>query len=50
MIALAHDLLGFGALGGWDTVKESVLGGVTLLGGTVSGIFAETETHLVDIS
>ena len=44
MTALAYDLLGVGALGGWDTVKESVLGGVTLLGGTASGTFAETET------
>ena len=31
MTALAYDLLGLGAKGEWDTVKESVLGGVTLL-------------------
>ena len=49
MIALAYDLLGVGALGGWDTVKESVLDGVTLLNGAVSDTFAETETGLVDI-
>ena len=41
--------LGVGALGGCDTVKESVLGGVTPLDGTASGTFAETETGLVDI-
>ena len=45
MTALAYDLLGVGALGGWDTVKVSVLG-VTLLGGTAFGTLAETETGL----
>ena len=49
MTALAYDLLEVGVLGGWDTVKESVLGGVTLLSSAVSGTFAETETGLVDI-
>ena len=38
-----------GALGGWDTVKESILGGVTQLGGIASGTLAEIETGLVDI-
>ena len=45
MSALANDVLGVGALGGWDTVKVSVLG-VTLLRGTASGTLAETETSL----
>ena len=47
MTALACDLLSVGALGGWDTVKESVLGGVTLVSSTASGTFAETETGVV---
>ena len=45
MTALAYDLLGAVVLGEWDTVKESVLGGVTLVSGTASG----TLTGLVKI-
>ena len=49
MTALAYDLVSVGVLGGWDTVKESVLGSVTLVSGTASGTFTETETGLVKI-
>ena len=35
-----HDLLGLGALGGWDTVKESVFGGLLMVEGPALGVTA----------
>ena len=37
---LAHDLLGLWALGGWDTVKESVFGGLVMVEGCALGVTA----------
>ena len=49
MTVLAHDLLGLGALGGRDTVKESVLGGLVMVEGSALGVTAGRETGMVDI-
>ena len=40
MTVLVHDLLGFGTLGGWDTVEESVFDGLVTVEGPALGVTA----------
>ena len=47
MTVLAHDLLR--ALGGWDTVRELVFGGLLMVEGSALGVTAGRETGLSDI-
>ena len=49
MTVLAHDLLGLGALGGWDIVKESVFSGLVMVEGSALGVTAGRETGVADI-
>ena len=49
MTVLVHDLLELGALGGWDTVKESVFGGLMMIEGSALGVTAGRETGVADI-
>ena len=49
MTVLAHDLLGLRALGGWNTVKEPVFGGLVMVEGTTLGVTAGRETGMADI-
>ena len=49
MTVLVHDLLGLGALGGWDTVKESVFDGLVTVEGPALGVTAGRETDIADI-
>ena len=44
-----HDLLGLGALEGWDTVKESVFGGLLMVEGSALGVTAGREIGIADI-
>ena len=46
---LVHDLLGLGALEGWDTVKESVFDGLVTVEGPALGVTAGRETGMADI-
>ena len=49
MTVLGHDLLGLRALGGWDTVKELVFGGLLMIEGSALGVTAGKETVIADI-
>ena len=49
MTVLVYDLLGIGALGGWDTVKESVFDGLVTVEGPALGVIAGRETGTADI-
>ena len=49
MTVLVHDLLGLRALGGWDTVKESVFDGLMTVEGHALGVTAGRETGMADI-
>ena len=49
MTVFGHDLLGLRALGGWDTVKESVFGGLLMVEGSALGVTAGRETGIADI-
>ena len=46
---LGHDLLGLQALGGWDTVKESLFGGLLIVEGFALGVTGGIETGMADI-
>ena len=46
---LAYDLQGLRALGGWDTVKESVFGGLVMVEVSALGVTAGRETGMADI-
>ena len=46
---LGYDLLGLWALGGWDTVKESVFRGLLMVEGSALGVTAGRETGIADI-
>ena len=49
MTVFGHDLPGLRALGGWDTVKESVFGGLLMVEGSALGVTAGRETGIADI-
>ena len=49
MTVLAHDLLQLRALGGWDTVKESVFDGLVMVEGSALGVAAGRETGMAVI-
>ena len=48
MTVLGHDLLGLWTLG-WDTVKESVFGGLLMVEGSALGVTAGRETGIANI-